>query len=67
MKRTLKGVCFHFALILLNLNCCRNYMKLFLTSAGITPEITDEFLKLLAKLSKDCRMVFVPTVPAPRK
>jgi len=42
-------------------------MKLFLTSAGITPEITDEFLKLLAKLSKDCRMVFVPTVPAPRK
>ena len=40
-------------------------MKLFLTSAGIIPEITNEFLKLLGKEPAKCRLVFVPTAADP--
>lgn len=40
-------------------------MKLFLTSAGIVPEITDEFLRLLNKKPHDCRTVFVSTAGDP--
>lgn len=36
-------------------------MKLFLTSAGIAPAITGDFLKLLGKEPKDSRLIFVPT------
>jgi dipeptidase E len=36
-------------------------MKLFLTSAGIVPEITGDFLKLLGKEPKNTKLVFVPT------
>jgi len=40
-------------------------MKLFLTSAGIGPEITGEFLKLLGKNSKDSKLIFIPTAADP--
>jgi len=36
-------------------------MKLFLASAGIVPEITDEFLKLLGKNPKNAKLVYIPT------
>jgi len=42
-------------------------MKLFLTSAGIVPAITDDFLKLLGKEPKDARLVFVPTAADPEE
>jgi dipeptidase E len=40
-------------------------MKLFLTSAGIAPEIGDQFLKLLGKDPKGLKLVFVPTAADP--
>lgn len=40
-------------------------MKLFLTSAGIIPEITDEFLKLLGKNPKGLKLIFIPTAVDP--
>lgn len=42
-------------------------MKLFLTSAGIAPEIRDEFLKFLEKDPQDCRLIFVPTAEDPNE
>jgi len=35
-------------------------MKLFLTSAGIVPEVTKDFIELLNKDPKSARLVFVP-------
>ena len=40
-------------------------MKLFLTSDGISPAITGEFLKLLSKKPQDCRLVLVATAADP--
>ncbi len=36
-------------------------MKLFLTSAGLPPETTEEFLKLLGKPPKETKVCFIPT------
>ncbi len=36
-------------------------MKLFLTSAGLPPETTEEFLKLLNKKPEETRICFIPT------
>jgi dipeptidase E len=40
-------------------------MKLFLTSAGLVPEVAPDFLKLLGKPPEHVRMVFVPTAANP--
>jgi dipeptidase E len=40
-------------------------MKLFLTSAGLVPEVAQEFLALLGKKPEDARMVFIPTAANP--
>lgn len=42
-------------------------MKLFLTSAGLPPETTKYFLKLLGKKPKDARVCFVTTATIPEK
>jgi len=39
--------------------------KLFLSSAGITPETKEEFLKLLEKNPKDITVAFIPTAADP--
>lgn len=36
-------------------------MKLYLTSAGLPPETTEEFLKLLGKKPKETKICFIPT------
>lgn len=36
-------------------------MKIFLTSAGLTPEITEAFLKLLSKKPEETLMCLIPT------
>jgi dipeptidase E len=36
-------------------------MKLFLTSAGLQPEITESFLKLLGKKPEETKVCFIPT------
>ncbi len=40
-------------------------MKLFLTSSGIEEGIRQEFLNLLNKDPKDCRVCFIPTAAYP--
>ncbi len=40
-------------------------MKLFLTSAGIVPEVTKEFLELLGRDPQKSRMIFIPTAADP--
>jgi len=40
-------------------------MKLFLTSAGLVPEITPDFVKLLGRETSDARLVFIPTAADP--
>lgn len=40
-------------------------MKLFLTSAGIVPETTKEFLELLGKDPEKSRLAFIPTAADP--
>ena len=42
-------------------------MKLFLTSAGLPPETTDEFLKLLGKEPKKTRVCFITTASHPEE
>jgi len=42
-------------------------MKLFLTSAGIVPETTEEFLKFLNKKPEDTRVCFIATASHPEK
>ncbi len=42
-------------------------MKLFLTSAGLPPETTKYFLKLLAKKPKNTKVCFVTTAAVPEK
>jgi len=40
-------------------------MKLFLTSAGLVPDVAQEFLVLLGKKPEDAKMVFIPTAANP--
>src|SRR3989344_2366626 len=42
-------------------------MKLFLTSAGLPPETTDEFLKLLGKEPEKTRVCFITTASHPEE
>jgi len=42
-------------------------MKLFLTSAGLPPEITEAFLKLLSKKPEETRICFVITASHPEE
>ncbi len=42
-------------------------MKLFLTSAGLVPEITEEFLKLLEKKAEETELCFITTASNPEK
>ena len=41
--------------------------KLFLTSAGLPPETSEEFLRLLNKEPKDTKFCFIPTAADPEK
>jgi dipeptidase E len=40
-------------------------MKLFLTSAGLVPEVAPDFLKLLGKAPEKAKMIFIPTAANP--
>lgn len=40
-------------------------MKLFLTSAGLVPEMVPDFLKLLGKEPESAKMVFIPAAANP--
>lgn len=42
-------------------------MRLFLTSAGLPPETTEEFLKLLGRKPKRTKMCFIATASIPEK
>jgi len=42
-------------------------MKLFLTSAGIVPEIINDFFKLVGKEPKNSKLIFVPTAADPEE
>lgn len=42
-------------------------MKLFLTSAGLPPETTEEFLKLLDKKPEEIRVCFITTASRPEE
>lgn len=42
-------------------------MKLFLTSAGLPPETTEEFLKLLGKKPEETRVCFITTASHPEE
>lgn len=42
-------------------------MKLFLTSTGLEPQVTEEFLKFLSKDPKETKLCFIATASEPEK